>query len=369
MSQNRLDFDLAIEELKADRPEAERRLRALGAIQGLQPRRYRMATFAATATAVVLAALLVVPARGNGLTWESVQEKTQRAVNVHTLFYNAAGKLSREDWRSGTLWATWSKDESGRLRSEIRGSAKDYYHYIYRDQMTAPNAYQYAEIWSKTPQIVRMEKGFTGPARTVEQLLGGKDAKLISHEHAEVSGQSFERYTLTRYKQQMTVDADPKTGLIATITYDGGGVAKLDYPASINSEVFSYRSRLIKDVPVLDTRGHDDLKALSQLMPPVIVRKQGIELRQVTISPWGQLFVSWTGPMPKRRLDIPGVSFEKIDWFGPGVGTDRKPTKLMFFRVQPKEKVGDRLTVRFPLNGSLIEFRNVKVSRLQALKE
>lgn len=367
MSQNRLNLDLAVAQLKSERPDPERRQRAHLVIGRPRRRNYRLVTLAATGAAVLTSVFLAVPARGSGLSWQDVRERTSRVQNMHTRFFSVSGKSIGEDWYSGNLRAVWSRDESGRLRTEIRSSSTDYYHYIYRDQMSGPNAYQYGEIWDKSPRLLKLEKGFSGPAQTIDQMLGVKDAKLISHRSMRVDGQEFERYTLTRYKEQMTVDVNPRTGLIASIAYKGGAIAKVEYPTTIDPEVFSYRSRLLKSVPVLDTRGTDSTR--QQPLPPVIASKGGIELRDVTISPWGHLFVNWTGPVPKHRLDISGVSFHKVEWFGPSIGNDRKPSKLMLFRVRPNQRVGDSVSIRFRLEGALVEFKNVKVNRLKALKD
>jgi hypothetical protein len=139
---------------------------------------------------------------------------------------------------------------------------------LYRKQLTAPNAVQYGTLWNKTPQMLAGEKRFTGPVQTIGDVMSYKTAKLISQEPAEVNGVPVQRYLLRMYgKDLQTVDAGPKTGRILFVHTKNGETERLDYPESIDPKIFSYNSRLTREVAVLDIRGHEDPKKEPPYMP------------------------------------------------------------------------------------------------------
>src|SRR5579862_3558350 len=166
MLSNHFDLDQAIEELRSTQPSLDRRVRSVDAV--LKPRTKGWAIPRLAAAAFLSAmCLLFVPTRGNSLPWTDVLRRTQRAKNMHIMSMDDRGQIVGEQWRSGAKWASWAKDRSGRILFDNRSDQDHFYTYLYRKELTAPNAVQYATLWNKTPQMTEGENRFTGPVQTI----------------------------------------------------------------------------------------------------------------------------------------------------------------------------------------------------------
>lgn len=379
MSPNRLDLDLAIEELRDETPGHDRRERSFDAVRKAdsapKPRRLPLKLSGLAAAGLVIAFLVVVPARGGGLAWSEVLRRTQQASNLHVTFLDAKGQVSGEHWRSGTSSAVWQKDKSGRIRFEMRSDQTHFYYYLYRKNLTSPNAIQYGTLSNKTAQMLSHERSFQGPMQTVESLLKSGRAKLVSQEKAEANGLAVQRYVLKMDGHNTEIfDADPKTARILSIRLPGGEVDRFEYPESIDPKVFAFENRLTRDVAILDLRGKENPKEIPPFMPEPIASKGGTKLREVSVGEEGDLFVFWTGILTHRPARIIGVKTGTVRWLDyykdglhPVQGPPEK--RLICCRVTLLEKIGDRVTVRIPTASSSVEFKDVPVRRLRPLKE
>jgi len=188
----------------------------------------------------------------------------------------------------------------------------------------------------------------------------------------EVDGKAVQRYELLAYGERRTIDTDAQSGRVQTMRFQDGGLSRFEYPESIDPKVFEMESRLTKNVPVSDLRGREVTVEAPREMPPVIAKKREIQLRTVSVTPDGDLFVTWTGYLPNKKLIIPGVRLGKT--MGPYYFQDGRHTldpvrakRLLFFRAALPEKIGERVTLRFPQGNSFVEFKNVVASRLKRM--
>jgi len=376
MSPNHLRFDQAIQELRDVRPGTDQRERSLDAV--LIPRRMtlKQPSLAAAALVVVALLLFLIPTRGSGLAWADVLRRTQQATDLHITSLSHNGHVVGEQWRSGNMWALWIKDQSGRILCETRSDRSHFYTFLYRKELTSPNATQYGTLWNKTPQMLEGERRFRGPSQTVDRLLSSGRAKLIRQENAEFGGAAVQRYVLNVYGQVQTVEADSKTGRILLVRTKGGETERFEYPESLDPKIFSFEARITHDVPVLDLRGKEDPKKLPPYMPKPIVSKGGIQLREVSLGEAGDLFVFWTGYLPNKRaakrLRAVGVKEGSTRWLGyysDGVHQTQSPStkRLICWRVTLREKIGDCVTIRIPTAFSSVVFKSMPVKRLLPL--
>lgn len=372
MSPNPFDLDQALEELTQERPGSDRRARSLDAI--LMPRRpsLRIPGLAAGAAAII-AACLLIPTRGSGLAWAEVVRRTETAKNLHITYVGPDGKIRGEQWRSGAMWSSWGMDQQGTIRYENRADDRHFYSFL-RRKMTSANGYPYATLSNLTPLMRSSTEKYDHPDYTINAVLHAGRAELVSEEKADVDGAPVQRYVLRTYKEEIqTVDADPKSGQILFVHLPDGEGSTFEYPTSIDPTKFAFENRLTKDVAILDLRGKEDMRKQPREMPRVIASNAGIQLRNVSVNPEGDLFVTWTGYLPNQKLEVVGVKLGRTMgpyYFRDGVHTldPDRAKRLLFFRAALPEKIGDHLTVRFPKGASRIEFKDVKVDRLAPIQ-
>jgi hypothetical protein len=378
MSPNHLDLDQAIEELRVESPCGDRRERALKAVLNRKGMPLKLPSLAAAAALAIALVLLLAPTRASGIAWVEVVHRTQQATDLHITYFDETGKVIGGQWRSGRLWAHWVKDKSGHVVSEVRSGPTHLYAFVYRPGLTAPNATQYATLWNKTPRMLEGPQKFTGPARTIQDLLKSGSTHLVSQESVKVGGVDVQRFEVESYRHSLTVDADPASGRIQLVRVKGGETLRFEYPASVDPKVFSFEARLTRDVPTIDLRGKGDPKKLPPYMPEPIASKNGIQLREVSISADGDLYVFWTGYLPTKRaasrLRVVGAKTGKTLWLGyykDGIHPVQGPPerRLVCYRVTLPAKIGDRLTIRIPTASSYAEFKDVPVKKLRPLKE
>ena len=378
MSPSHLDFDRTISELRAETPSGEARARSLEAV--LRPHRRRL-TVPVLVGACVIAAAVFLPLmvhRGGALAWSDVLQNTKNASSVKITETDAKGKVIGTQWSRGGNRAFLFRDETGRLIDEYRCNEHDMYLYLYQRAGNAPNAYQYATLYA-APKSAAARSSAVPSQDTVDELLRRGRTRLLSQSSTAYQGVPVERYELlidgTQYQ---TVDADPQTRRILYIHFATGDTDKYEYPAQIDPSIFSYKSRLMRDVPVLDARGVGDPRKTPPYTPKVIASKGGIQLREVSLRPQGDLFVDWTGYMPagaaRKRFDLVGVQwswFLRPRFYRDGVHkvTGPRDKRLISCILNLPEKIGATVTLKIPTAGGFVEFKDVKVQRMQPLKD
>lgn len=377
MSPTHLRFDRAVQDLRDEGPSSEQRHRALGAVLNPRRRRLKTPTLAVAAVAIGVG-LALIPARGSSLALAEALRRTQQAMNQHITYFDKKGRVSGELWKSGTMRAVWLKDGTGRITVENRSDHAHYYTYMYRRELSGPNATQYGTLWNVTPQMLRAGNNFGGPAQTIDALLNSGRAKLVSQERAVSQGSMVQRYVLRMYGKELeTVDADTNSGRILVVRDADGESQRYDYPEAIDPKTFSFEARLTRDVAVLDLRGKENPRQLAPYMPQPIASKDGISLRAVNLGAEGDLYVFWTGYLPDRhaskRLRVLGTRTGAVRWLGydqDGVHRVQGPVakRLICYRVALRDKVGDRISIEIPTPTSTVEFKDVPIKRLEPLR-
>jgi hypothetical protein len=352
-------------------PDQGRRDRALAAL--LKPRRLPIIPSLTAIGALAVSLLVLVPRRESGLAWADVLRTTSQAQNLHITYLNNKGQVEGEQWRSGVMWSCWMKDDHGELALESRNDSHHFYTFVHRNPRSA-NAYQYGTVWNVTPQMLAGQKQFDGPIHTIDKMLGKGRYELISQEQAQVNGSQVQRYVVKAGGESSeTVDADPKTGRFLFVHLKNEETLVFDYPQIASKKEFSFEDRRSRDVPVNDLRGHEYPKVAPPYMPRVIGSKKGIQLRRISISPEGDLFVYWTGYLPTsraaKRLKILGIKSRRelgptYDWDGVHPVPGPHANHLIFYRAALPEKIGKYVTIRIPTPTSYAEFTNVPVTRL-----
>ena len=92
MSPKHAGLDKVIDDLQQEGPLPEQRQRALAALSGSRRSRLRLSTVAATALCLAAGAFLMVPTRGNPLTWPEVVRSMKGVLYVHVITLNEKGK-------------------------------------------------------------------------------------------------------------------------------------------------------------------------------------------------------------------------------------------------------------------------------------
>ncbi len=379
MSPNRRELDKALQELREERPSAEVRSRALTAVLSPRPGLANHPGMVAASVLVVGLGLFMIPTRSSGLAWSEVLRRTNLSANVHVTYLNGWGEVTGEKWSSGLNWAYWSKDKQGRITHEIRSDQSNFYFYLRRSWSNAPNAYAYGTLTNKTPAMLKAEGKYASKIPTIDSLVSIQKAKPISQETAYVAGNSVQRYVLKiRGSKLQTVDADPQSGRILFIRFANGETDTFDYPDKIDARVFSYKSRLTRNEPVLDLRGKEDPKKAPIEMPPIVATNGGINFRGVQLASDGTLYVEWSGYLPHtqqlKRLKLYGITAGKRLWFGYNVDgvhpVQGPPSKrLIIYRVELPERIGDRVSVQIPTASSVVVFKDVRISKMNPLRE
>lgn len=368
MSPNRLELETALDELRSELPPPAVRDRSFDALAAHRPNALRLPVLA-VASALVLGGLLLAPQRGTGLAWAAVLRATRDSSHLHIVTLDSKGKGIGEYWKSGEMWASYGKDQRGRIEWETRTDDDHFYMFLRRDNLTAPNATQYATLYNVTPQMIDGRKGLPGPFQSIQDLLTRGKASLLRQLRTTVQGQDVERFLVSRYGEEQSIDADSKSGRILALRNKDGSVLHFEYPSAIEKSVFDYRSRLSKDVYLLDLRGKENPRTLPPYLPKPIASKKGIQLREVSLTMEGDLFVLWTGNTPRqnaaKRPEVKGTRVGKTLWLGPyknGV-PGRKPSGLICYRAQLPQKVGKTLTFRIPTRKGYAAFVDIPIKR------
>lgn len=372
MSPNRVDFEKAIEGLRSEDATAVQRQRALAALPHAQrTSRLKIAILAAVPLCGVAAALLALPAKGSAMPWVEVVRRTQSAVNIHDRSYDKNGNMIGESWYDGVHYADLYYNAKGNLLMEMRRDDQCHYFYFGMTPMKLPNAYHFAELMRVYPG----NRKFPPRKNTLDEVLSNGRTKIKGQQSAEVNGHTVERFDLLFFgKEPATVDVDPASKRIQRIVKKGGEVTVYDYPDTLDPAIFSWKSRITKSLPVLDTRSFDSKKPYK--IPDVIASKGGIQLREVSMGSFGTLYVSWTGDkyarLKTKPFRVAGVRSEH-PWYGPGPyldGKHKKIEELTVVNVALLDKIGDRITLEIPTGPhTYVEFKNVPVSRLRPLDD
>ena len=369
MSPNLVDLDRALEDLKAEAPSGEQRQRALALLVRPPRPRWRLAGLAAASLSLTAVALLAVPSRGSGLAWTAVVRNTQSAVNIHTRTFDKAGRPTSEGWRSGLFHVHIWHNAQGQVTAELRRDGKTMYWYTGKTPLALPNAYHFAWLAS-IPSI----NPFQGSSEnTIGEMLTDKRTKVLRHASAEIEGRTVERYEVSLYGgETATVDADPVSGRVLRIDRKQE-TRHFDYPEKIDPALFSWTARVSRNVPVLDMRNLDPNR--DEPTKEVLAKKDGLQLRELQIEPYGSLIVTWAGERYSRLLRKPfrvvGVKTGK-PWYGPApyLMGKRKFDALTTVKLPLLEKVGERLTIQIPTGPrSVVVFKDIPVTRLRPVSQ